>query len=103
MKTCKDLAYKMVTLEGDAMQSVLPSYTYSFLGFAAKLNSIQATTLAKMQGVVSVFGSRILELHTTRSWDFMGLTLDNGRATPMQLAFGADVIAGILDSGLAGV
>ncbi|OWM73472.1 hypothetical protein CDL15_Pgr026571 [Punica granatum] len=52
-----------------------------------------------MQGVVSVFGSRILELHTTRSWDFMGLTLDNGRATPMQLAFGADVIAGILDSG----
>ncbi|XP_031385869.1 subtilisin-like protease SBT3.18 isoform X2 [Punica granatum] len=94
------LLLKVFGSEEDAMQSVLYSYTYSFSGFAAKLNSTQATTLAKMQGVVSVFESRILELHTTRSWDFMGLTLDNGRATPMQLAFGADVIVGILDSGI---
>lgn len=54
----------------------------------------------EMEGVVSVFKSKMFELHTTRSWDFMGLTLDNDRATPMQLAYGNDVIVGIFDSGL---
>lgn len=49
--------------------------------------------------MVSVFKSKIFELHTTRSWDFMGLTLDDGGATPLQLAFGKDVIVGIFDSG----
>lgn len=52
-----------------------------------------------MEGVVSVFKSKIFELHTTRSWDFMDLMLDNGGATPMQLAYGNDVIVGIFDSG----
>ena len=53
-----------------------------------------------MNGVVSVFRSRMLELHTTRSWDFLGLTLPNSEATPFQLAYGVDVIVGIFDTGL---
>lgn len=51
---------------------------------------------------MSVFRSRILEVHTSRSWDFMGLTLNNnGRASsPIQLAYGVDVIVGVLDTGI---
>lgn len=53
-----------------------------------------------MEGVVSVFESRMLELHTTRSWDFMGLTLDHDAAVPsFPLIYGNDVIVGILDTG----
>ncbi|XP_059628744.1 subtilisin-like protease SBT3.18 isoform X2 [Cornus florida] len=77
------------------------SFKRSFSGFSAKLNSTQATTLATFEGVISVFKSKTLQLHTTRSWDFMGLTLDNsGVTTPLQLAHGDDIIVGIFDTGI---
>lgn len=42
-----------------------------------------------------------MKLHTTRSWDFLGLTVDNGRHTPPpQLAYGSDIVVGIFDTGL---
>lgn len=55
-----------------------------------------------MEEVVSVFQSRTLKLHTTRSWDFLGLTLDNAVnvVSPVQLAYGDDVVVGIFDTGL---
>ncbi|KAG2671483.1 hypothetical protein I3760_14G138200 [Carya illinoinensis] len=86
--------------EEDAKQSMLYSYKHSFSGFSAKLNSTQATALAKMEGVISVFRSKTLQLHTTRSWDFVGLTLDNNEVTPLQLAFGDDIVVGMFDSGI---
>ncbi|OMP05884.1 hypothetical protein CCACVL1_01800 [Corchorus capsularis] len=86
--------------EEDAKQSILYSYRNSFSGFSAKLNSSQATTLAKMEKVVSVFRSKTLKLHTTRSWDFLGLTLDDIDPSPMQLAYGHDVVVGIFDTGI---
>lgn len=53
-----------------------------------------------MEGVVSVFESKVLELHTTRSWDFMGLTLNRDAAVPsFPHIYGDDVIVGILDTG----
>lgn len=52
-----------------------------------------------MEGVISVFRSKVLQLHTTRSWDFMGLALDTGEATPLQLKYGDDVVVGIFDTG----
>ncbi|CAD5329112.1 unnamed protein product [Arabidopsis thaliana] len=40
-------------------------------------------------------------LHTTRSWDFLGLAVDNARRTPPpQLAYGSDIVVGIFDTGL---
>ncbi|CAL5425732.1 unnamed protein product [Camellia sinensis] len=70
----------------EAEKSMLYSYKHSF---------------SEMDGVVSVFRSRILELHTTRSWDFLGLTLSSGtEATPLQLAYGDDVIVGVFDTGI---
>lgn len=52
-----------------------------------------------MEGVISVFRSKTLQLHTTRSWDFVGLTLDNNEVTPLQLAFGDDIVVGMFDTG----
>lgn len=59
-------------------------------------------SITEMEGVVSVFRSRTLKMHTTRSWDFMGLTLDEtSDATPLQLAFGDDIVVGVFDSGFS--
>ncbi|CAN6285602.1 unnamed protein product [Urochloa humidicola] len=82
--------------------SILYNYSCGFSGFAALLNSTQASTLSETEGVISVFRSRILELHTTRSWDFMGLNLHTQMEQPsqMHLKFGDDVIVGVLDTGV---
>lgn len=55
-----------------------------------------------MGGVISVFKSKTLRLHTTRSWDFMGLTLNDGelRLAPLQWAYGGDIVIGVFDTGL---
>ncbi|XP_043691561.1 subtilisin-like protease SBT3.18 [Telopea speciosissima] len=86
--------------EQAAKDSLLYSYKHSFSGFSARLNSTQAATLAKMEGVISVFRSKTLRLHTTRSWDFLGLTLDHSKGTPFQLTYGDDVVVGIFDTGI---
>ncbi|KAK3030502.1 hypothetical protein RJ639_038808 [Escallonia herrerae] len=58
-------------------------------------------TIAEMKEVISVFESKTMQLHTTRSWDFMGLTLDfSSEVTPLQLAYGDDIVVGIFDTGL---
>lgn len=91
----------MFPSEEEAKQSMLYSYKHGFSGFSAKLNSTQATTLANMKGVISVFRSRVLKLHTTRSWDFIGLTLySSTEVTPLQLTYGDDVVVGVFDTGI---
>ncbi|KAJ9541499.1 hypothetical protein OSB04_028005 [Centaurea solstitialis] len=81
---------------------MLYSYKHSFSGFSAKINSTQAASLASMERVVSVFKSQILLLHTTRSWDFMGLNLELNadQATPLQLTHGDGTIVGLFDTGI---
>ncbi|KAJ0021322.1 hypothetical protein Pint_31471 [Pistacia integerrima] len=89
--------------EQDAKRSMLYSYKHAFSGFSARLSSTQAASLAKIEGVISVLESRSLELHTTRSWDFLGLPLENinkNEGTPLQLAYGSDTIVAVLDSGV---
>ena len=51
---------------------------------------------AGMEGVVSVFPSRTLQLHTTRSWNFMGFTEDIKRNQAVE----SDVIIGVIDTGI---
>ncbi|PON95646.1 Subtilase [Trema orientale] len=86
----------------DAKQSMLYSYKHSFSGFSAILNSTQAAILAKRKGVISVFKSKMLKPQTTRSWDFLGLSLtrSQGQSTPAQLAYGDDIVVGVIDSGV---
>ncbi|KAM1301193.1 hypothetical protein ACFX2H_012267 [Malus domestica] len=57
----------------EARASHLYSYRHGFRGFAAKLTDLQAFQISKMPGVVSVFPNSKRKLHTTHSWDFMGL------------------------------
>lgn len=47
-----------------------------------------------MEGVVSIFPSRKMNLHTTRSWDFMGFS--KGVLEPSQEG---NVIIGFIDTG----
>ncbi|XP_028797592.1 cucumisin-like isoform X2 [Neltuma alba] len=76
-------------------KSVLHYYKRSFSGFVAKLTEKEAETMSRLDGVVSVFPNRKRQLHTTRSWDFIGLPLNAQRATTE-----SDIIVGVLDSGI---
>ncbi|KAL8246377.1 hypothetical protein R6Q59_007593 [Mikania micrantha] len=55
-----------------------------------------------MEQVISVFKSRILRLHTTRSWDFMGLNLipTADHSNPLQLTHGDNTVVGLFDTGV---
>ncbi|XP_004512298.1 subtilisin-like serine-protease S isoform X2 [Cicer arietinum] len=84
-----------------AQASHIYSYKHGFKGFAAKLSDEQAYQISKMPGVVSVFPNSKRKLHTTHSWDFMGLmddeTMENmGYSTKNQ----ANIIIGFIDTGI---
>ena len=51
-----------------------------------------------MEGVVSVFPNKKLQLQTTASWDFMGLK--EGKNTKRNLAVESDTIVGVIDTGV---
>ncbi|KAM1587564.1 hypothetical protein ACFX1X_027039 [Malus domestica] len=85
----------------EARASHLYSYRHGFRGFAAKLTDLQAFQISKMPGVVSVFPNSERKLHTTHSWDFMGLLGEEtmeiiGYSTKNQV----DVIVGFIDTGI---
>ena len=46
--------------------------------------------------MVSVFPSRTLQLHTTRSWDFMGFN----ESIPRRRTVESDLIVGVIDTGI---
>eukprot|EP01018_Ginkgo_biloba_P025018 Gb_41377 [translate_table: standard] len=81
-------------------KAMIYSYRHSFSGFAAKLNATHVAALSTMEGIVSVFKSTAAKLHTTHSWDFMGLSLDATQALLPNSKYGEEVIIGILDSGI---
>ncbi|XP_051131206.1 subtilisin-like protease SBT3.18 [Andrographis paniculata] len=95
-----DLLSSVFESKIEAKKAMLYSYKHAFSGFAVLLDANQATVLANSRGVISVFKSTTLDLHTTRSWDFMGLSIDYSWGTPIQLSHGDDIIVGIFDSGV---
>ncbi|KAJ6415269.1 hypothetical protein OIU84_004123 [Salix udensis] len=78
-----------------AKKSLVYSYGRSFNGFAARLSDEEVEKLSDMEGVVSVFPNRILKLHTTRSWDFVGFSKGKLGA-PLE----GNVVIGLLDTGI---
>ncbi|KAI4330266.1 hypothetical protein MLD38_028566 [Melastoma candidum] len=77
-------------------ERLIKTYRRSFNGFVAKLTRNEADNLKGLEGVVSVFPDRILQLHTTRSWDFLlGI-----KEEPRKLLVETDIIIGVLDSGI---
>ncbi|GMP49984.1 hypothetical protein CsSME_00016780 [Camellia sinensis var. sinensis] len=58
----------------EARQATIHHYHKSFRGFSARLTPKHVDQIKKIDSVVSIFESKLLELHTTRSWDFMDAT-----------------------------
>lgn len=75
------------------------SYHHAFEGFAAELTEEEAAALSGHERVVSVFRDRALQLHTTRSWDF--LDAQSGlHAERLGRRASGDVIIGVIDTGV---
>ncbi|KAG4988880.1 hypothetical protein JHK82_031214 [Glycine max] len=83
----------------EAKAAALHHYSKSFQGFSAMITPVQASQLAEYKSVVSVFESKMNKLHTTHSWDFLGLETIN-KNNPKALDTTSDVIVGVIDSGI---
>ncbi|XP_040377435.1 subtilisin-like protease SBT5.3 [Oryza brachyantha] len=86
-----------------AREAIFYSYTRHINGFAANLDAAAAAEIAGRKGVVSVFPNRGHKLHTTRSWQFLGLAGPGGVPTSAawrKARFGEDTIIGNLDTGV---
>ncbi|KAM7270369.1 hypothetical protein ACFE04_029583 [Oxalis oulophora] len=78
-----------------AQESHLHSFHRSFDGFVVKLTENEAELLRGTEGVVSVFQSKKIKLHTTRSWDFLGFG-----PTVKRTNLESDIIVGMFDYGV---
>ncbi|KAJ0044697.1 hypothetical protein Pint_05686 [Pistacia integerrima] len=84
--------------------SLIHHYKHSFKGFSAMLTEKEASLLSGREEIVSVFPDRVLQLHTTRSWDF----LEEASAQPSVSTWAnyryhrhsSDVIIGVIDTGI---
>ncbi|XP_071907216.1 subtilisin-like protease SBT5.3 [Coffea arabica] len=87
--------------EEKAQESIFYSYTRHINGFAAVLDEAEVDQISKHPDVISVFLNRPKKLHTTRSWEFMGLEHD-GQIQPSwtEARFGEDAIIANLDTGV---
>ncbi|KAK9153715.1 hypothetical protein Sjap_001195 [Stephania japonica] len=83
----------------EVQAAVVCHYTKSFRGFSAMLTPEQAETIAASELVISVFESKTISLHTTHSWDFLGLnSFEQYNNLPMKAK--SDVIVGVMDTGV---
>ncbi|XP_048324616.2 subtilisin-like protease SBT4.13 [Ziziphus jujuba] len=95
--TANHISLLQGVLQGSNIEkSLVRSYKRSFNGFAAKLTDTEKQKIAEMKGVISVFPNRNYQLHTTRSWDFIGLN----EITKRNLTIESDIIMGVLDTGV---
>ncbi|OIW01973.1 hypothetical protein TanjilG_14062 [Lupinus angustifolius] len=78
-----------------APKSILHHYKRSFNGFVAKLTEEEADRMAGHDGVVSIFPSEKKQLHTTKSWDFIGFPQQVQKTSAE-----SNVIIGIIDTGI---
>ncbi|KAI0512036.1 hypothetical protein KFK09_012671 [Dendrobium nobile] len=84
-----------------ARASHLYSYRHGFRGFAARLSKKQALKIAGMSGVVSVFPNEKRMLHTTHSWDFIGVSTNEDMEIPgFSTKNQENVIIGFIDTGI---
>ncbi|XP_020185455.1 CO(2)-response secreted protease isoform X1 [Aegilops tauschii subsp. strangulata] len=79
--------------------SLTHSYHHAFEGFVAELTEEEAAALSDHERVVSVFRDRALQLHTTRSWDFLD-TQSGLRTDRLGRRASGDVIIGVIDTGV---
>ncbi|KAK6277919.1 hypothetical protein POUND7_018242 [Theobroma cacao] len=86
--------------------ALVHNYKHGFSGFAAVLSAEEAHSIAERPGVVSVFPDSVLELHTTRSWDFLkyqtSVVIDSNPNSDSNSTSDPDsgAIIGVLDTGI---
>ncbi|KAG5109591.1 hypothetical protein JHK82_038814 [Glycine max] len=98
-----DLLASVLGSHEKAKEAVIYSYNKHINGFAALLEEEEASEIEKKASVISVFMSKEYKLHTTRSWDFLGLEKYGG--IPAESAwwngnFGENTIIANFDSGV---
>ncbi|GMN31570.1 hypothetical protein TIFTF001_048103 [Ficus carica] len=64
--------------DDDAKDAIFYSYTRHINGFAAILDDVEATEIAKHPNVISFFLNKPMKLQTTHSWDFLGMERNGG-------------------------
>ncbi|KAL1213580.1 Subtilisin-like protease SBT4.14 [Cardamine amara subsp. amara] len=96
VKTHINLLSSLNISQEEAKERMVYSYTKAFNAFAAKLSPHEAKKMMEMEEVVGVFRNQYRQLHTTKSWDFVGLPLTAKR----HLKAERDVIIGVLDTGI---
>ncbi|KAJ7971524.1 subtilisin-like protease SBT4.14 [Quillaja saponaria] len=79
-----------------ARELKIHSYGKSFNGFVARLLPHEAQRLSAEESVVTVFKNTRRELHTTRSWDFLGMS----RRVKRNFNIESNIIVGLLDTGI---
>ncbi|KAI3912560.1 hypothetical protein MKW92_018821 [Papaver armeniacum] len=93
------------------LSSVIPSeeserlflkhiYHHSFKGFSAMLTEEEASLLSERDEILSIFPDTELNLHTTRSWDFLESSSGMARVQRLYPNGSNDVIIGVIDSGI---
>ncbi|XP_038905648.1 subtilisin-like protease SBT5.4 [Benincasa hispida] len=86
-----------------AKESMIYTYNRHINGFAAVLDENEVMAIAQNPNVVSVFENKKRQLHTTRTWGFLGLENDAGvpsNSIWKAARFGEDIIIGNLDTGV---
>ncbi|XP_066165541.1 subtilisin-like protease SBT3.10 [Oryza sativa Japonica Group] len=99
------LASVLGSKEASLESTVYMSYRHSFSGFAAKckikvLTKTQASMIRGLPEVLSVRENRIHQMHTSRSWDFLGMDYMQPNSLLAKANYGDDIIIGVIDSGI---
>ncbi|XP_047331709.1 cucumisin-like [Impatiens glandulifera] len=81
---------------GSTSASIIHSYKNSFDGFVALLTIDEVHLISSIEGVVSVFPNRINQLHTTRSWNFLGFPQSVKRIPTVE----SNTVIAVIDTGI---
>ncbi|GFP82971.1 subtilisin-like protease sdd1 [Phtheirospermum japonicum] len=94
------LGKSVLTAEDDSSSRLLYSYNTAIEGFAAQLSTFEVDILKKSKEVISVKPDRNLEIHTTYSHKFLGLSPTRQDGAWVKSEFGRGSIIGLLDTGV---
>ncbi|KAJ8632440.1 hypothetical protein MRB53_025776 [Persea americana] len=95
------LATVLGTSKETAADSIIYHYKHGFSGFATRLTDSQAKMMAEMPGVIDVIPKMVHKLHTTRSWDYLGLSFSHATNNPyLKSNMGDGIIVGVIDTGI---
>ncbi|KAJ4955087.1 hypothetical protein NE237_011870 [Protea cynaroides] len=90
---------RIITSEDSPSSRLLYSYHSAMEGFAARLSQIELETLRNMQNIIAVRHDHCLQIQTTYSYKFLGLSPSREGAW-LRSRFGHGTIIGVLDTGV---